>query len=75
MPNPGVVDRAAALKCNGSWVEIFPGSLFIQRQCTLEGVAWYVSVLCSVQWECNFFNLLSKLTDEKQHKVGCLVHD
>ena len=35
-------------------IYIFAGKVLRQRQCTLEGGAWYLNVWGSVHWECKF---------------------
>ena len=79
------MDSVLVLRYHGSGFESQLARALKERQCTLEGQAWYVNVQGSVHWKGvyrvgdrdlgvqNFFNWFLKLTNQKRSKVTCLV--
>ena len=78
------MNRALVLRYHGGGFESQLARALKERQCTLEGQAWYVNVWGSVHWKGvyrvgdrdlgvqNFFWFL-KLTNQRRPKVTCLV--
>ena len=79
------MDRALVLRYHGCRFESQLARALKERQCTLEGKAWYVNVQGSVHWKGVyragdrdlgvqiFFFWFLKLTNQRRPKVTCLV--